>query len=173
MALKQKIPKWLELDEGESLLHTYLLNETNILVLLVLLIVGGVAAVFCGLVKQQWATYSYVTGMVFGVFSILTFLRGQIAIEHPGKKVHLTSSRVIVEERQKPKWVGKLEEVKAIEIKKKIIGGIVRILFENPSDPVISAYSIFPVAMATEIQAACANAKEHNVVENNLKGESR
>lgn len=201
MSVKQKTPKWMKLEDGESLLHTYLLNETNILVLLVVLIASGVASVVSDLVNQRWDIYGYISFIFLGTVPALIGLRGQIALEHPGAKFHLTSKRIVVEtnfkwkwigkldetmlieiQRKvidgvdssfKPKWIGRLEEIVAIEIKRKIIGGIVKVRFNNPEAPVISAYSIFPTAMAKEIQAACANASGHEAEDSKVKGEAQ
>lgn len=172
MSVKQKIPKWMKLAEGEELIRTYFLHDRNIIGLFVLFTVIVLGSVFHDFSTGEWGAARFYFALLIPLF-ISVYLNPaklSMGVELPGTKIQLTSNRIVVETCLKPKWIGGLDEIRLIKISRRVVGGILEIWIKENGAPVVSAYSIFPAAMAQEIQAACANASRHETEDNKVKG---
>ena len=169
MAVKQKIPKWLELEEGERYICTFPQSELTSILLFLALALFGMYAAYQGFVLEQWDSAEISIWLLVPAFFLMISNREKLLANYSGNKYHLTSSKIVFVGHDELKWVRKLEEISFIAIKKKIIGGNVVVHFSGSDDPVISAYSIFPAAMAKEIQAACASCGEQKQEKRNSK----
>ena len=164
MACKTRQPKWLELAEGEVYLKSIMARQGLFVILFVAIIILAfvmLVALIAGDADEIVMPMTMVFGSMTSVMAIGV------------NKLHLTNQRLLMEIKHKHAGEIRLDEIKAIQVTKLLLGGKVLIVPAKKGVGGIEITAVKPYQFAEEIQQLSAENDEQSNAGNNYKGEVR